>query len=186
MSKNEKIQASLEYVHQRMETIQVERLKHVIVLKGCNNDGKTSVLKLLIKELYRRNPQGWAEPSPFNPIRVDVTNMNEYHAVFNYHGVRIEIRTGGDTTNIIVKNFECFDKHQVEIGITAVRVHQEGKAEVVAEHVYAEIDSMRRFTSHEISIVGKKLRTRKSEMVVVEKIIAILDEIIATSSARKA
>ena len=45
--------------------------------------------------------------------------------------------------------------------------------------MYAEIDSMRRFTSHEISIVGKKLRTREAEMEIVEKIIATLDEIIA-------
>ena len=111
MSKREKIRASIEYVHQRMETIRVKHLKHVIVLKGCNNDGKTSVLKLLIDELYRRNPQGWAETSSFNPIRVDVTKTNEYHAVFNYHGVRIEIRTAGDTKNVIVDNFEWFDTH---------------------------------------------------------------------------
>ena len=185
MGKKEIIGTALEYVHQRMEAIRVEHLKHVIVLKGYNNAGKTSVLKLLIEELYRRNPQGCAEQSSFNPIRVDVTNTREYHAVFNYRGGRIEIRTAGDTKDIIVKTFECFDKHQVEIGITAVRVHQEGKADVVAEHVYAEIDSIRQFRSHEISIVGRKLRTRETEMAVVEEIIAVLDEIIIASNNRK-
>lgn len=179
MKKIDKIKNSIAIVRERMTQIKLESLKHVIVLKGYNNDGKTSVLKCLIEELYKRNPQGWMGKKKFNPDKVDVEkSTTEYCAVFNYKGIIIAIQTAGDTKDIIVRNFKYFEKHRASIAITAVRVHMEGKAEIVAEHAYAEIEATRSFVSHDISIEGKRLRVKKAEMEIVNQIITELDRLV--------
>jgi hypothetical protein len=179
MKKIDQIKESMVVVREKMEDIKLECLKHVIVLKGYNNDGKTSVLKCLIEELYNRNPQNWVGKQKFNPEKVDVEkSKGEYRAVFNYKGIIIAIKTAGDTRDIIIKNFQYFGKCKVSIAITAVRVHEKNRADIVAEHTYSEINSMRSFVSHEISIEGMKLRTKAAEMKVVNQIIGELDKLV--------
>lgn len=179
MKKIDLIKKSMFVVRERMENIKLESLKHVIVLKGYNNDGKTSVLKCLIEELYKRNPKNWIGKQKFNPEKVEVEkSKGEYRAVFNYKGIIIAIQTAGDTRDIIIKNFQYFEKCKVSIAITAVRVHEKNRADIVAEHTYSEINSMRSFVSHEISIEGMKLRTKAAEMKVVNQIIGELDKLV--------
>lgn len=180
-----KIEEKVAWACKRMETVRITDLRHVIALKGCNNAGKTSVLKCLIAELYRRDQQGWIERKPFDPSRVDVTCETEYYGVFVYKGIRVAIQTAGDTKDVMVRNFEYFAKYHVEIGVTAVRIHEEGKRHVVAEHVYAAVCSMYDFQCHEIAMpVGRRLRTRDAEMEVARQIIARLDELVAVLGAR--
>ena len=155
-------------------------LKQVIALEGYHDDGKTSVIKTLIGELYRRDPKSWRGARKFNPDKVKITGSKyegECSAVFYYRGVMIAIYSGGDNPSVIAGNFEFFARHHAVIGITAVKVEVEGKTTLAAT-AYAQAESIIGFKSTRISIRGKKLREEKQEMEIVEEIIAALDAIV--------
>ena len=155
-------------------------LKQVIALEGYRDDGKTSVIKTLIGELYRRDPKSWKGYRRFNPDKVKITGAkceSEYSGVFCYRGVTIAIYSRGDNPSVIAGNFEFFARHQAVIGITAVKVEVEGKTTPAAT-AYAQVESIIGFKSTRISIRGGKLREEKQEMVIVEKIITALDAIV--------
>ena len=50
-------------------------LKQVVALEGYHDDGKTSVIKTLIGELYRRDPKSW-RGRKFNPDKVKITGRS--------------------------------------------------------------------------------------------------------------
>lgn len=155
-------------------------LKQVVALEGYHDDGKTSVIKTLIGELYRRDPKSWKGARKFNPVKVKITGAkyeSECSAVFCYRGVTVAIYSGGDNPSVIAGNFEFFARHRAVIGITAVKVGVEGKTTFAAT-AYAQAESIIGFKSIKISIRGKKLREEEQEMAVVEKIITALDAIV--------
>ena len=177
MAKNTKIVRAESIVSQRLTKIKFQHLRHVIVLTGYNNDGKTSVLKALIAEIYRRNPNGWRAPRKYDSARVEISVEKrnvEYQAIFEYCGVRIAITTAGDASNIVAWNFEYCAKYNVEIGIMAVRVSAGEKKVAAAEYAYRKARSMVSATEHVVDIAGKKIR-EKERRNVVEQIIGILD-----------
>lgn len=155
-------------------------LKQVVALEGYRDDGKTSVIKTLIGELYRRDPKSWRGARKFDPDKVKITGAKyegECSAVFCYRGVMIAIYSGGDNPSVIAGNFEFFARHHAMIGITAVKVDDGGKTTLAAT-AYAQAESIIGFKSTKISIRGKKLREEKQEMVIVKEIIASLDAIV--------
>jgi len=179
MLKKSKIEKAEMIVARRLVEVKFTHLRHVIVLKGLNDDGKTSVLKTLIGELYRLSPQSWRSPRKYDPSRVVVsveTSKVEYQAVFEYKGVRIVITTAGDTSNVIAWNFEYSSKHQVEVAIMAVRV-SDGDRIAAAEYAYKKAMSMVSVSEHVVDITGRRVR-EKDRTMVVKEILSILDEIV--------
>ena len=167
-------------IAKRIHKESFKSLKQVIALEGYQNDGKTSVIKALIGELYRRDSKSWRGVRKFNPDKVKITGAkceSEYSAVFCYRGVTIAIYSRGDNPSVIAGNFEFFARHHAVIGITAVKVEDEGKTTLAAT-AYAQAESIIGFKSTKISIRGKRLREEKQEMVIVKEIIASLDAIV--------
>lgn len=167
-------------IAKRIHKESFKSLKQVIALEGYHDDGKTSVIKTLIGELYRRDPKSWKGSRKFNPDKVKITGSkyeSEYSAVFCYRGVMIAIYTGGDNPSVNAGSFEFFARHHAVIGITAVKVEVEGKTTLAAT-AYAQAESIIGFKSTKISIRGKLLREEKQEMVIVKEIIASLDAIV--------
>ena len=167
-------------IAKRIHKESFKSLKQVIALEGYQNDGKTSVIKALIGELYRRDPKSWKGYRRFNPDKVKITGAkceSEYSAVFCYRGVTIAICSWGDNPSVMASSFEFFARHQAVVGITAVKVEVEGKTALAAT-AYAQAESILGFKSTRISIRGEKLREEKQEMVIVEKIITALDAIV--------
>ena len=67
-------------------------------------------------------------------------------------------------------------KHQVEIGIMAVRVSDGEKKIAAAGYAYKKARSMVSVKEHVVDITGKRIRDNERPKVV-KRIIAILDEI---------
>ncbi len=181
LTQPQRVARNVAWIQDRLQGVPLGGLRHVIALKGCADAGKTSVLKCLIDELYRRDPQSWIGRMAFDPARVAVENGHgEYQGAFMYRGVRIAVNTRGDDKESIVGCFKCFAAYRVSIGVTAVRCHAVGSRPIDMEHVYAEFCSAYDFHCHEIAMpVGRRLRTRDAEMEVVQQIIARLDELVA-------
>lgn len=177
----------MDWVHEKMRNVSLEHLRHVIALKGCANAGKTSVLKCLIAELYRRDPKSWISKEAFDPSRVDVSvskGGGEYRGVFVYKGIRIAVNTRGDDAGALVSCFRYFASCAVTIGITAVRCHAAGRWAINMERIYEEFCSEYDFECHEVNMpVNRKLRTQAEEMEVAMQIIAKLDELVASMGA---
>ena len=93
-------------IAKRIHKESFKSLKQVIALEGYRDDGKTSVIKTLIGELYRRDPKSWKGYRRFNPDKVKITGAkceSEYSAVFCYRGVTIAIYSRGDNPSVILR-----------------------------------------------------------------------------------
>ncbi|MCO6026028.1 hypothetical protein NG821_09285 [Prevotella cerevisiae] len=90
--------------------------KHVILLKGTANSGKTQTLLKLIDKLQEANFQDKKVVN--NCCQKD---CEDKRIVIDYKKFRIAICTGGDTEDILNKNIDYFKSCSWHIAICATR-----------------------------------------------------------------
>ena len=168
-------------IAKRIHKESFKSLKQVIALEGYHDDGKTSVLKMLIAELYRRDSKSWRKDRKYDPTMVKVSGSQckgDYSAVFCYKGVFIAITTGGDNPSVLAENFEFFARYHAVVGITAVKVNAENET-FLAATAFEQSELIIGFKSRKIDIRSRKLRDEQSEMSVVNDIIKALDLVVS-------
>lgn len=161
------------------------RLKNVIAIKAPQDSGKTTILKMVIRKLYERDPKSWigrcmSRGNQFDIKRVtNYTAANritaEYSGVFSCNGVIVAVSTVGDFTQYIVGNFELFAKAKSVIGVMAVR---EGN---IAEFAYNLFKSELNFNEEVVKIPDKKYndaKWTKAEEAAAEKIVQTIDMLV--------
>ena len=142
--------------------VSISSIKRVVVLKGYHDDGKTSTLTDLIRQLHEQFPAAWIGPRKFNPERFDVSRLSEgvvikdSTAVFKIDGVTVLIRTGGDNPSTIVHTFSIAKRYNAQIIVTALKVGE--KREERSQTAYRYISEHFSFDETIIDICRKGFR----------------------------
>lgn len=145
-------------VQRECANLHLDRLRHVCKVVGLPDDGKSTILKNLIKDLYNDPDVKYIDSAS----RIErVMSVNDTKAVFEYKGVRIAIFTAGDNTSLIVNAFRYACSVDAEILVLAVRTHMEGKIETAAEFTFASVAARTSFAESEIKITGRRIREQR-------------------------
>lgn len=145
-------------VQRECASLHIEKIRHVYKVVGLPDDGKSTILKNLIKDLGSDPDVKYIDSAS----RIErVMSVNDTRAVFEYKGIRIAICTAGDNTGLIVNAFRYAYSVDAEILVLAVRTHKEGKIETAAEFTFASIAARASFVESEFTITGSRIREQR-------------------------
>lgn len=94
--------------------------RHVIVLYGEANSGKTTVLKEL-GQMLLENCDDYSNNRVFLPSKDGVRSTVERDIKCTWRGCKLLIRTMGDQKSVVKKNIDAFLGQEFDIAITASR-----------------------------------------------------------------
>lgn len=168
-------------VRSNVEVQQITCVKRVIMLKGFRDDGKTTVLKEVIKMLHKRFPDAWRSHNRYDPGKFELSEVStdvkakDWLAALEINGIMVLIYTGGDNPSIVANTFAIAVRYNAQIVVTALKVAKEGCETTRAQQAYDLIANGTSFETTYVDICGKKLRdvsaTRKRAEEIVEIIL---------------
>lgn len=98
----------------------LSNLKKVIVLSGCPDSGKTTILKELCRQV-----DSSSHMTAKNPNEQEGSNGDQRYAS-TYKGQKIAIVTAGDNADLIFKAFLYAEKVKASILVMALSIHSKG------------------------------------------------------------
>ncbi len=113
----------------------------IIALRGKENTGKTSSIKLFYKKLLKNEAKELLYVDEYGGVKYE-----DFYAIVSFKGKTIGITSYGDNGNVLAEPFKEFYNHKCDIVVTACRVRETDKGSL------------------------KFIRTQNSEIIYVEKI----------------
>lgn len=157
-------------------------MKKVLVLKGYRDDGKTSTLKELIRQVNELYPNTWCMRGKYSAEKYDVKTLvdgvkyGDRSAVFKINGVVVVIHTAGDNPSAISRTFTIAAKYRAQIVVMALKVNDGEKSR--AQIAFEEIRQSVSCEFVEFDIRGRRLRTFEVESEFAETIVSVISRLV--------
>lgn len=167
-------------VRSGVEVKEITCVKQVIMLKGFRDDGKTTVLKEVIKRLHQLFPNAWKSHNRYDPKQFDLSKVStvvknrDWLAVLEINGITVLIYTGGDNPSVIARTFAIAVKVEAQIVVTALKVKKEGNGTTRAQQAYDLIANGKSFETTCVDICGRRLRSVQASQSVAKEIVEIV------------
>ena len=159
-------------------------VRKVVLLKGHGDDGKTTILKDVVRQLHEMYPNAWALNRKYNACQFDITIVSEdrksgdYVAVYRINGIVVLIYTGGDNPSFIVNTFVMAARYNAQVVVSALKVGDDCESKTRAQLAYDIIEGRGAFETTSVDIRGRRLRTVTEERVVAEQIVGIINTLV--------
>lgn len=183
-----KRQEVVEVVNSKITMEKITCVRSTIVVRGYGDDGKTTLLKEVIKQLYQLFPDSFRSRKSYDPSQFDLTKVSaavkagDRWAIFEIKGIKILIFTGGDNAGVIRDTFARAVKVNAQIVVSALKISEEGTGQSRAQQAYELIRTRASFETIFVDIRGKKLRSVHATKKVAEKVLQTLLQQITTYS----
>ena len=171
-------------VSERITTTDITCVKNVVVLKGYVDDGKTTVLKEVVRQLHEMYPDAWALRRRYDARKFDITMVvanedgGDCVAVYKINGIVILIFTGGDNPSVVTNTFAMAAKYRAQVVVSALKVKNEGCMKTRAQLAYELIERRASFETTYVDICGRRLRSAPEEQIVAREIVGVINNLV--------